>query len=342
MEIPGKAALVLPKPGSITKDAAFLESKGARLTIGQKNTGHEVAQIEEASTSLPGQGQAILNQRRKAEESIRAAAMNAARAPGAPPLKPSGDHWNDLATLGDGFDRSYEAFRGIPVYPAVHGHGGGPLQGAGSKPGLMEQAIDSIEGITDEARNTVKRKVIGELTRLPERKGAVGQIDLGDLMKVRSTVRGEIRKLARGGDTMSQDRKAAYEVAEDMITNSINSQVTGETGQALKAVDALYRNYKMIEHAMELAGTRPGGFTPYELSAGIRLATSKGGWSKGHAGEMWEIAKAWRGVTQQITPPTGARAVVLDMMPGGAKYAKLRAQAIISANENVLRLPSGE
>jgi hypothetical protein len=342
IEIPGKAAMVLPKPGSMSKDAAFLESKGAKLTIGQKNTGHEVAQIEEASTSLPGQGQAILNQRQKAEESIRAAVMNAARAPGAPPVRPSGDQWNDLALLGDGFNRSYDAFRGIPVYPAVHGPGGGPLQGVGSSPGLIEQALNATEGITDEARAVVARKVLNELTRLPERKGAVGQIDLGDLLKVRSTVRTAKRDLLRSSDTASADRRAAYDTVEEVLTAAIDSQTPGETGQALKAVDAAYRKYKMVEHAMEMAGTRPGGFTPYELSAGIRLATSKPGWSRGHAGEMWEIAKAWRNVTQQITPPTGARAVVLDMMPGGARYAKLRAQAIISANENVLRLPAGE
>jgi hypothetical protein len=211
----------------------------------------------------------------------------------------------------------------------------------------MEQAIDSVEGITDEARNIVKRRVIGELTRLPERKGAVGQVDLGDLLKVRSTIRTEARKAAKSMDTPAQDRRTAYEAAEEVLTKAIESQMPGEEGAALRSLDAGYRGLKMVEHAMEMAGTRPGGFTPFEHAAGIRLGTSKGGWSRGHTDSQWELNKAWREVTQQITPLTGARGVVLrsaEMVPGVGGYinrtrgttADIRAQAIVNANQKLL------
>jgi hypothetical protein len=336
---------LLPTGGVKSKAAEFLEDRGAVLTVGYQNPRSPLAQIEEASMSLQGHGPALAIQRGGSNGSIQNVVLNTARAPGSAPVKASGDLWNDLTKVWEGYNRAYEAFRGLPVYPAVHGNGGGALQGQGGSPGLIEKAVAAVENSTDEARSIAARHALNALTRLPERKGAIGQVDLGDILKIRSDIRGEVRTLARGGTRTDLDRKAAYEAVEDVLTAVVESQLPPETAQALRAVDAAYRNYKMVEHAMSRAGISPNGFTPTQLAEGVRLATSKGGFSRGHSDEMWEIAKAWREVTQQITPPTAARMLALDFVPGVGGYteragkttAALRAEAIRNANEQILK-----
>jgi hypothetical protein len=73
----------------------------------------------------------------------------------------------------------------------------------------------------------------------------------------------------------------------------------------IRAIDAKYGNFKVVENALSRAKDRPEGFTPAQFSQAVREGTpSRMGYAAG-GGRMRDISKAGADVFQPRQPMTG-------------------------------------
>lgn len=299
-----------------TKEAVMLESRGVPLTMGQRTPRGPGNQIEEAATSLPIHGPQIKAQRDAAQSGWQNLVLNTARAPGTKRIPPSGDRWADLTSVYEGYNKAYGAIRDQKVVPAVvEGAEAIPLQSIEGQPGAVARAVANVDGIPPATQELVTKSVERQLSRLPTPQGEMPTVTAGDLLRVRRGLRDEVRKLVRAGGLEAEDRIRAYEAAEDAVTAALETQLDPKTSAALKAIDAQYRNYKMVERAFLYSADAPSGFTPNQLSRGVQAATDPGEFARGGGGPLRELSQAGRVVFEQQTPPTGARQIVLSALP---------------------------
>lgn len=275
-------------------DAAFLMAKGVRLTRGQQDPRSTANQLEEALQSTAPHGQTIKAQRDQAARDWQSVVINTAKAPGEKPIQATTSIWDDLSLLYEGFNRQYSKFHGIPVAD----------EGGEAVAEAALSAVKGVPGITEQERAAAMSFVQNQTTRFNK-----GGMEVGDLLRARSEIRDQLRKAVQ---SQNGDRAEAYEAAEEAMTAAIDGALGAKDRAVLRAIDAQYRKYKMVEWAAGSSGVSQNGFTPTQLSAGVRRGMSRGEFARGNSGDMWELAKAGREVFQSITPPTGARASVLN------------------------------
>jgi hypothetical protein len=273
--------------------------------MGQLNPRSAVGQIEEASTSLRAVGPAIASQRQAAKTAWQGVVLKKALPPGMKDL-PKGSLSDQLDAVYKGFEPAYAAVKGDLVYPAIHMGGNGiPLQTLGKNVGAFDRAVGDPAVLADDAtRGMVKRLLDNQLSLLPQRKGAVGQVPVENLLKMRSNIRDAVRGAVR------QQRYDAADLlgnAEDAVTQAIESQVSPKTSAALRAADQQYRVYKIVEDAVSRAGDSPSGFQPSHLTASLKAATDKGAFARGGGGVLRDLSRTGSSVFESVTPPTGAR-----------------------------------
>lgn len=321
-QIPGAAEVVTLEPAAPnavrrvvdarvtpTPEAVFLEKQGVPLTAGQRNPRSAIGQIEEASTSLRFTGPAISAQRDAAQRGWQNVVLSKGLPPGMKGIPRSDAVSTQLDALYKGFEPAYGVVKGQSVYPAIHQGGKGvPLQTFGKSVGAFDQAVSDPSVLADDAtRATVKRFLDNELSRLPERKGAIQQVPAEDLMAVRSHIRDAWRMAKRQG---KHDAAALLDNAEGAVTDALDSQLDPGLSAALRKTDAQYRNYKIIEDAVSRAGDSPSGFSPSMLTQAIKAASDRGSFARSTGrggGDLRDLSKAGRVVFESRSPPTGAR-----------------------------------
>lgn len=187
-----------------------------------------------------------------------------------------------------------------------------PMFGPEEAKPAFEAIVDDPSVLVDQnTRDSVRKYLTNQLTVLGE-DATEGAVKSDALLKMRSNIREEIRAKNKSQDF---DSVRLLSRAEDELTDVINASLPKETREALRATDAQYRRYKVVEDAVARSGDQPDGFTPAQLSAAIRANTEKGAYARGKGDELRKLARAGREVLDQKNPPTGAR--ILTMGPGG-------------------------
>jgi hypothetical protein len=290
-------------------EAQQLLGRGVRLTKGMYDPKSGRSLVELASTSRPGAGPLIMKQRAQALDDAMDLAFKEAVPPGAQ-VKLSGDINTKYSALKDAWDASYDAIRstGELIYPAIHnGKGGAALRGTSKAPGVLDQVIGDAGEIWDrESRAIAKRFVDNEMSRLPTPKGALGRVDLGDMLKVLSKVKEKGREALRA---QKYDLHQIMGRVQDALEQTVESQASPETSAALKALNGKYRDFKVIEDMVVRAGDSPLGVTPARLSAAVKAGEpSRSRYAAGGGGPLRELSQAIGAVfDESASPRTGAR-----------------------------------
>lgn len=286
--------------------AAVLRSRGVPLTLGQMRPGGVINQLEETATSLSGVGPPIAAQREASREAWRTAVLNEARAPGGPKLDTTRSAQERLDDAYQGFREAYAIPKAAEMRPETAA--GLPLAEAFAR-GIDDPAAMA----TESTQNVVSRFLDDQLTLLPQARTAMAgdRVPAEVLLRMRSSIRDAARDANRAGDV---PRLRILENAEAEVTDALESQMPEWASDALRATDARYSTYKLVEDAVGRAGDSPAGFSPYHLQQSVRASTEKGAFARGAGGELRQLANAGRAALDTRAPQTGAR--LLAMPPG--------------------------
>lgn len=298
----------LARGATRTPEAQHLMDRGVELTPGQMNPRGFINQIEETTTSLPGQGAWVSEARNNARRSYNQAAAREAAAPGAT-IKTQDDPRAMLDDAYNSFEPLYDQAKGFPIVTA----GGKPvIVNNGANVPLAQELtrILSAKGVTNKVRNKAKTFLENEFSR-----------DLktsDDLLKMRSSIRTRIRNAnsSVGDSNEIGDEIGLLEQAEKAITQVLDSQLPPGPLQTLRAADQKYAQFKVYEAAMRKAGDKADGFTPSQLAMVVRDNADPGSYARGKAGgEPREFARAGVETLEQRAPVTGARMLTLPNVP---------------------------
>lgn len=318
----GKALRAVSRGVQATPAARRLMREGVELTPGQMNPDSAIGQLEEAATNVWGIGPMIQRARDGAKQGWQKAARRASLPPSAKPSEANGS----IESVYAQYSPAYDQAKGFPIHPRVMRTAGGdqPLANFPAVRGLFTRAARDPNVFADvQTRKAVNAWLQNKLTALPGAGRTAAAVDSGELLKLRSEIRDQIRTL-RNGKSPNDTAASLFENAERSVTQVLESQLPAATKRGLDATDAQYAQYKILEDATRRAGDQPGGVTPSQLSAAVKAATPAGAYARGAGGPLRKLASSGKAVFDQRTPPTGARLATLGTAVGlGAAFPKL-------------------
>ena len=291
----------------VTPEARTLLNKGVDLTPGQMNPQGNLNAMESDLTKIWGIGPAFAGARKHAETQYKQLLINEAAAPGAK-LTPN----DDLSAMLDDAYKSFKpAYAPARPYP-VQTVGIFPVTGANRT--LADDFADAVNDpnilSSDATKSTTAKWLQNQLTKAPK--------TTGDLIDLRSQVRSKIRSISG----TSQDDIATKEIlsnAEQALTQSLDNWLPQDVAAQVKAADAQYGKFKIVENAVGKGGDKD--FTTFQASKAVREATDKGQYARG-SGRLRDLTSA--GASTFIdTPATGVRAMNLPILIAAAKNPTL-------------------
>lgn len=289
-----RMAKLLGQGMPMTPNARRLTRQGVELTPGQMNPEGNLGMIEEVLQGVPGLGPRI----RAAREKGWAQTQNLIAQEAAPPgfkVTPRSDPNAMFRDLADAYNEAYEIGKGYPMLPVIR-----PTSGP-DVPLVKALQVPKTAVGTDEGRQYAASVLNNELSSI---RGLGAKLQSDDLFAMRSRIREKMRDLKRS------DRAplGAYDIlqdAEQKITAALDSQLPPNIVQQVRAIDAKYGNFKVVEDALFRAVDRPEGFTPAQFSQSVRGATpSRMSYAAG-GGRMRDISSAAADVFQNRQPMTG-------------------------------------
>jgi len=289
-----RMAQLLGRGAPMTSSARRLTQRGVELTPGQMNPEGSLAMVEEVLQGVPVIGTRI----RQAREQGWAQTQNLIAKEAAPPgytPQPRNDANVMFRDLMEAYDDAYEVGKGYPMLPVIRPDKGPDVP--------LTKALQVPRGAvgTDEGRAYAASVLTNELSSL---RGLGVKLQSDDLLDMRSRIRTEIRNL-RKMQNAPVGAEGILENAEQKITAALDSQLPSGVKDQIRAIDAKYGNFKVVENALSRAKDRPEGFTPAQFSQAVRESTpSRMGYAAG-GGRMRDISKAGADVFQPRQPMTG-------------------------------------
>jgi hypothetical protein len=194
-------------------------------------------------------------------------------------------------------------------------------------------------------RALIKNWFSSQYNNLIKTKSTDGVVDSGDLLELRSAVRGKMRDYGRATTEDSKQYRDILQNVEAELTKTLETQLSGSPLNALRTADGQYRQYKIIEDAVFKSGD--GAFTPERMAESIRLASSsKSGYARGVNAveqELRLLAQSGRQVADVLGDPAAASALVRDFNP--LQLRPIKASFIdtaLQATRKVDRTPGSE
>lgn len=315
----GKAARGMISGADVSKAARRLTKEGVELTPGQAAPNNTWAMIEESMMRIPIVGPRVAAARERGWQQTQALIGKESAPPGyVPPSRADvRDTYNDLKAA---YNEAYDQFKGYPLQPALV-----RVQG-GNVPLSQAMAVSRQAAADPKSRKYVQSFIDNELGRVKGR-----QLDSADLLEIRSNIRTKMRDLS--GNQNFPDAEALLKSAEQRATEVLESQLPPDAMKALRAVDAKYGNFKVLENAINRSKDRPDAFTPAQFSMAVKESVpSKGQYAAG-GGRMRDIARESVDVFSPRTPMTGAQQPsqlvgYMAALPAFAMYGKDRGRQL--------------
>lgn len=287
-----------------TKYAQELINKGVELTPGQMAPTGAINQLEQSLMAIPGLKQVIGGQREKGWQQTQRLIGEEASPPNFKP-KTVGDVNKLVDEIGDAYDAAYDVGKGFPIQSLSIMQTKGrdiPLAKA------FKSALNS-EGNPD-GKATAARILENELQGLYDVARKRGGAMSDDLLAMRSRIRAKIRDLDKRVNA-PYGASEILRIADDKITQVLNSQLPLDVMPAVKAIDAKYGNFKVLQKAVTQAGDQRTGFTPSQFSSAVRQDAAGSGSYAAGGGRMRPLAKAGKEVFENTEPMTGRMGVTL-------------------------------
>lgn len=293
-----KAGQMATNGVSPTAAAQSLMAQGVDLTPGQMNPNGVMNHIESTWQSAPIIGPMISTARKNAENQYKQALIKEAAAPGAK-LSNTTDMNALLDEAYKSFDPAYAPAKGFPIQTNAKGV---PVTGVNRtlSNDFVDAAADKNILASDETRSTAKDWLQNQLTKQPK--------DTGDLLAMRSQLRSKIRSI-KGETKDDQATREIFSNAEHSVTAALDSWLPADVSAAVKAADAQYGKFKIVENAVAKGGDKE--FTTFQASKAVREATDKGEYARG-GGRMRDLTSAGA-ETFADTPQTGARLAAIGI-----------------------------
>ena len=294
-----RMATALSRGMPATKSARTLMSKDVELTPGQRDPEGSLAQIEEVLAGLPIIGPKISAARGRGWEQTQRVIGQEAAPPGFT-VQPRKDMQVMFQDIAGAYDKAYEVGKGFPAFPLIQRTQGGDIP-------LSAVLQVSKTAPADDVSRQYANSVLSNINSYIKKKGANLKSD--DLFEARSQIRAEIRDLKKSPNAPF---KAAdlLESAEQKITEALESQLPPDVMQSIRAIDAKYGNFKILENALQRAKDQPAGFTPSQFSQAVRQATPSAREYAAGGGRMRDISSAAADVFQPRQPMTGRQLAV--------------------------------
>lgn len=289
-----RMAQLLGRGAPMTPNARRLTQRGVELTPGQMNPEGSLAMVEEVLQGVPVIGTRIKQAREQGWAQTQNLIAKEAAPPGYTP-QPRNDANVMFRDLVEAYDDAYEIGKGYPMLPVIRPDKGPDVP--------LTKALQVPRGAvgTDEGRAYAASVLTNELSSL---RGLGVKLQSDDLLDMRSRIRTEIRNLKKMQNA-PVGAEGILESAEQKITAALDSQLPSGVKDKIRAIDAKYGNFKVVENALNRAKDRPEGFTPAQFSQAVREGTpSRMGYAAG-GGRMRDISKAGADVFQPRQPMTG-------------------------------------
>lgn len=297
--VKGAGGVLVNGVAKVSDAAKALRARGIPLTIGQMNPTGKLAQLEEVGQSVGGFGPVIEGQRDAALKAWQKAALSE----GVPltegaTIPISGNSQELLSGVHEGFGPAYDTLKGHQLRSSIRTTGA--FEEASRNPNIRA---------TDATQSSVAAFLKEQLTQLPKETPEAG-VPADALHRLRSTLRSEASS-ALSGNPGHEDRMAAQMLtnAADSLTEVMEQQLPPEAVQSLRAADAQWGKYKVLEDAVRRSGDSPKGMSPSSLSAAVKAATGRGTYARGGGGALRELAATGKEVIDAQIPKTGVRAL---------------------------------
>ena len=301
-----RMAKILSQGREMTPAARRLSQRGVDLTPGQMNPESAWGQVEEAMMALPGIGPRIKQARGRGWTQTQNLIGQEAAPPGVK-IQFRQDPQAMFRDLIDAYDVAYDVGRGFPVRPVI-------VRTQGVDIPLSQALQITSRAVGDDASRKYANSFLqNELSGIRGR-----QLNSEDLFALRSRIRAEVRDLRKNTNAPF---KAAdmLENAEGRITDALESQLPPDVMKQIRAIDAKYGNFKILEGALYRAGDK--GFSPAQFSQEVKQgAQSRMGYAAG-GGRMRDIASAGREVFEDRQPQTGRMVATLAPIVGAGGFA---------------------
>lgn len=308
----GKAALEKYAAGiRPTRTARTLMNAGIELTPGQMNPSGSINQIEQMLMAVPVLGKAISGQRGKGYEQLQRAIGEEASPPNFKP-KTIGDVNKLVDEIGNAYNDAYEVGKGYEIPNLVIMRDNGPNIPLKKS---FESALTA--NANPDAKKYARNFLQNELQGLSQKQG---KIMSDDLLAMRSRIRQDIRDLDKS-QTAPYGASDILRIADERITDVLSSQLPPDVMPAVKAIDAKYGNFKILQDAVIKSRDKTGGFTPDQFSQAVRSGTTSKGTYAAGGGRMRPFAKAGQETFEKTEPMTGRMAVTAAPLAYGLKTA---------------------
>lgn len=323
-----RVAQALSRGMEMSPNARRLSRQGIELTPGQMNPEGNWSMMEEVLQGLPVIGPKIREARGRGWTQTQNVIAQEAAPPGVR-LQPRQDPQAMFQDLADAYDKAYDIGKGYPMLPVIR-----PATGPDVPLSQALQVPRTAKG-TDEGRKYAASVLNNELSSI---RGLGARLTSDDLFAMRSRIRAEMRDLrSRPNAPLGAD--GILSNAEQRITAALDSQLPPNVVQQVRAIDAKYGNFKVIEDALYRATDRPEGFTPAQFSQAVRGGTtSRMGYAAG-GGRMRDVSRAATDVFGPRQPPTGRQLAALLAAGGAATIGGPATQGAAAAALGVGALP---
>lgn len=217
-----------------TPEAAALLKEGMDLTPGQMNPRGAINQMESGAEHVPFLGAGVRQARENLSDQVLRKRLGDVT--GRPiPAGASIDDAMDEAY--DGLKSQYSQFEKLPT-----------VAGDGNKlmAGLRKTIADAP--VSEDAVNASARYLNNRMSGLVA-KNSGGSVSVGDLIGMRSDLRGAARKLRKLGDLTAHERADVLDTAEQHLTGVIDNALLPSEQAAIRNLDTKYAQYKPIETA---------------------------------------------------------------------------------------------
>ncbi len=143
----------------------------------------------------------------------------------------------------------------------------------------------------------------------------VAQVSSQDLLQMRSQIRAQQRTRAQAGtrNPRAQAEAEMLQMANQAVTDVLESQLDDASAAALRATDERYRDFLTVQGAVIRSGDK--GLTPEALRASLRQRESAANVARGRTGELGRLAETGRDVAQTLGDPQAAQRLTRNMTP---------------------------